>query len=98
MTSRKIVILFKSNHENSRSKKGDGDLFKELEAEMVLKGLTQGQVAKEMGITPTTLSLKLNGKSPISLRECMQIKNIIGSSKTIDVLFCTTQPTERKEE
>lgn len=38
-------------------------MYRNLEAEMARAGITQGQLAKELGITPTTLSLKLNGKS-----------------------------------
>lgn len=49
-------------------------MYRNLEAEMARAGITQGQLAKELGITPTTLSLKLNGKSNLSLRECVKIK------------------------
>lgn len=69
-------------------------MFRNLEAEMVLKGFTQGMIAERLGITPTTLSFKLNGKSPISLKECVEIKNIIGSSKRIEELFATETQKE----
>lgn len=38
-------------------------MYKNLEAEMARSGFTRFRLAKELGITPTTLSLKLNGKS-----------------------------------
>lgn len=62
-------------------------MYRNLEAEMARAGITQGRLAKELGITPTTLSLKLNGKSNLSLRECVKIKRFLGTSETIDYLF-----------
>lgn len=69
-------------------------MFRNLEAEMVLKGFTQGTIAKQLGITPTTLSFKLNGKSPISLQECVDIKKIIGTDKSIEELFAIQEEKE----
>ncbi len=62
-------------------------MYKNLEAEMARSGFTRFRLAKELGITPTTLSLKLNGKSNLSLKECVRIKKILGTNKTVDYLF-----------
>ena len=50
-------------------------MFPNLEAEMARGKITQSSIAALLGITPTTLSFKLNGKSPILLKECVKIKN-----------------------
>lgn len=62
-------------------------MYRNLEAEMARAGVTQAQLAKELGITPTTLSFKLNGKSNLSLRECVKIKHFLNSHETVDYLF-----------
>ena len=64
-------------------------MYRNLEAEMARAGITQGRIAEELGITPTTLSLKLNGKSNLSLQECVKIKRFLGTSETVDYLFAT---------
>ena len=54
-------------------------MFPNLDAEMARKKITRNALAEEIHKTPTTLSLKLNGKAPISLSECVEIKKAIGS-------------------
>ena len=73
------------NHENSR--KDVIKMYRNLEAEMARAKITQAYLAKQLGITPTTLSLKLNGKSNLSLKECVQIKKILDTEETVDYLF-----------
>jgi hypothetical protein len=41
--------------------------------------------------TPTTLSMKLNGKAPITLTECVEIKNAIDENLSVDYLFSTEE-------
>ena len=48
-------------------------MFPNLEAEMARGKITQSSIALSLGITPTTFSFKLNGKAPISLKECVKI-------------------------
>lgn len=62
-------------------------MYSNLEAEMARFKITQAQLAKELGITATTLSLKLNGKSNLSLKECVKIKQILGTDESVDYLF-----------
>ena len=47
-------------------------MFPNLEAEMARSKITQAKLADILGITPTTLSFKLNGKSNLSLKECVE--------------------------
>ena len=65
-------------------------MFPNLEAEMARKKITQAKLAERLGITPTTLSFKLNGKSSLSLKECVEIKKNFFATKTLDYLFDTT--------
>ena len=69
-------------------------MFPNLEAEMARSKITQLQMAEMLGVTPTTLSFKLNGKSSLSLKECVLIKQLMFPDKTLDYLFVTD---ERKE-
>lgn len=64
--------------------------FHNLEIEMAVARKTQNELANILGITPTTLSLKLNGKSDLSLRECVSIKKALQSDKSVDFLFAET--------
>ena len=69
-------------------------MFPNLEAEMARSKITQLQMAEMLGVTPTTLSFKLNGKSSLSLKECVLMKQLMFPDKTLDYLFATD---ERKE-
>lgn len=62
-------------------------MFNNLDAEMARSKITRKSLAEKIHKSPTTLSLKLNGKSNITLKECIEIKNAIGSEHTIDYLF-----------
>lgn len=69
-------------------------MYNNLEAEMARIKMTQAQLAKELGITATTLSLKLNGKSNLSLKECMKIKQVLGTELPVDYLFAEEEKGE----
>lgn len=62
-------------------------MYRNLEAEIARRKFTKAKLAEELGITPTTLSFKLNGKSTLSLKECVKIKQILRTEETIDFLF-----------
>lgn len=62
-------------------------MYRNLVAEMARSNMTRARLAHELGMSPTTLSLKLNGKSDLSLSECVKIKKILGTDETVDVLF-----------
>ena len=69
-------------------------MFPNLEAEMARSKITQLQMAEMLGVTPTTLSFKLNGKSSLSLKECVLIKQLMFPDKTLDYLFATDEQKE----
>lgn len=62
-------------------------MFRNLEAELARSGLNKRDVALKLGCTPSTLSLKLNGKAPLSLLEAAKIKQIIGVDMALEELF-----------
>lgn len=62
-------------------------MYRNAKAEMIRAGLTLEQVAEKMNITTSTLSLKLNGKSPITLIEAKLFKKIVGSDLPLEELF-----------
>ena len=63
-------------------------MFPNLEAEMARGKITQSSIALSLGITPTTFSFKLNGKAPISLKECVKIKKHFFPRQDIGLLIC----------
>lgn len=69
-------------------------MYPNLEAEMARNKITQSKIAEILGITPTTLSFKLSGKSSLSLKECVKIKQAIFPDKTLDYLFQTDEEKE----
>lgn len=64
-------------------------MYPNLEDEMKKNKITGAMLARRLNKTPTTVSLKLHGKAPITLAECVEIKSAIGTDKTIDYLFET---------
>ncbi len=62
-------------------------MYRNLEAEMVRAGLNKRELAKRFGCTPSTLSMKLNGKSSLSLAEAVKIKQIVGVDTPLEELF-----------
>ena len=69
-------------------------MFPNLEAEMARSKITQSKLAEVLGITPTTLCFKLKGKSNLSLKECVEIKNKVFPDKSLDYLFATDESSE----
>lgn len=70
-------------------------MFPNLEAEMARNKITKNKLAQILGMTPTTLSFKLNGKSCLSLKECVEIKRELFPDKTLDYLFATDETSEQ---
>lgn len=64
-------------------------MYPNLDAELARKKITRTQLAKILDINPGTLSLKLNGKAPLTLTECIEIKNAVGNQYSIEYLFST---------
>ena len=66
-------------------------MFPNLDAEMARKKITRMALAEKIHKSPTTLSLKLNGKAPLTLAECVEIKNVVNPECTVDYLFATEE-------
>lgn len=62
-------------------------MYSNLEAELARRGITKTKVAQELGLTLGTLSLKLSGKSNLTLPEAIKIKKIIDIEMPIEYLF-----------
>ena len=66
-------------------------MFPNLDAEMARKKITRTLLAEKIHKTPTTVCLKLNGKAPITLTECLEIREAIDTELSIDYLFSTEE-------
>lgn len=62
-------------------------MYRNLNAEMARKGITATSLARKLGMTLGTLSLKLKGKSELSLKQAVQIKAILEVDMPLEVLF-----------
>lgn len=93
MTISKNRVYFKMK--SRKIEKGSDVVFPNLEAEMARSKITQAKLAEILGITPTTLSFKLNGKSTLSLKECVEIKKNAFPDKSLDYLFQTDEKEVR---
>lgn len=70
-------------------------MYHNLDAEMARKKITRAALAEKIRKTPTTLSLKLNGKAPLTLTECIEIKNAVSPECTVDYLFAAEEDEGR---
>ena len=66
-------------------------MYPNLDAEMARRKITRQTLAKELRITPSTLSFKLNGKAILTLAECIEIRNVIDPKLSIDYLFASEE-------
>lgn len=62
-------------------------MYRNLEAELARKGITKTKMAEELGLTLGTLSLKLSGKSNLTLPEAVKIKKALAVELSIEYLF-----------
>ena len=58
-------------------------LTSEIRAELARKGITQGALAKQIGISEYSLSKKINGKAQFKLEEAQKIVSILGVEPSI---------------
>ena len=64
-------------------------MYKNLEVELVRKGMSKSALAKRLGIAPQTLSNKLSGRCKITLPEAIKIRQEIESGLSLEELFET---------
>lgn len=62
-------------------------IYPNLRAEMAKQGISQAELADRLGKGVPTMSLKLNGKSPITLDEALSIKKALKTRLSIEALF-----------
>ncbi|WP_418566866.1 helix-turn-helix transcriptional regulator [Peptacetobacter sp.] len=65
-------------------------MYLNVKAEIKRRNLTLEDVAQELNIRTSTLSLKLNGKAPITLKEAKAIKDYLNSDIPLEELFEVT--------
>lgn len=69
-------------------------MYSNLEAELRRQRITRHNLAKMLNMSVSTLSLKLNGKSDISIRLALEIKSLLGVDLPLDTLFSIQQPQQ----
>ena len=67
-------------------------MYRNVKAELARQGMTLEVLAERLDLTIGTVSMKLNGKYPITFREAVRIKAILGVDTPLEELF-----TEFKE-
>lgn len=69
-------------------------MYPNLNAERARRNITLEMLAVTLDITIPTVSQKLSGKSPITMTEAIKIKNFIGTSLPLEMLFSTEAITD----
>jgi DNA-binding XRE family transcriptional regulator len=62
-------------------------MYKRVEAQIVLSGVSKKQLAQNIGISYNSLNLKLNGRRAFSLDEATEIKRLLNAEEPIETLF-----------
>lgn len=62
-------------------------MYPNVRAEMARRGLTLEPIARELDVTVSTLSLKLTGKYPVTLKEAKKIKEVLKTDIPLEILF-----------
>ena len=62
-------------------------MYRNVKAELTRQGITLEVLAEKMDLTIGTISMKLNGKYPITFREAVRIKEILGVVTPLEELF-----------
>lgn len=62
-------------------------MYLNVKAEMVRQGLQLKDISKALNKSVGTVSLKLNGKYPLTLNEAKKIKSVLQSDMPLETLF-----------
>lgn len=65
-------------------------MYMNVKAEMKRRNVTLDELSKVLDMRIATLSLKLNGKSPITLKEAKAIKDYLDIEMPLEELFEVT--------
>jgi len=66
-------------------------MYKFLEGKLRQEGITREQIAKDLNLTISTVSCKLNSNGRLKLAEAQKIRDLYFPTETIDYLFATEQ-------
>ena len=66
-------------------------MYSNVEAELRRKGITRAILAERLGLTPSTVSTKMNRKTEFTLAEAKEIKHMLRVDIPIDELFAWTE-------
>lgn len=64
-------------------------MYWNVDAEIKRNGINRGILANLLEISPSTMSMKLNGKSIITLAEAKKIKKVLNTNMPLEDLFYT---------
>lgn len=62
-------------------------MYKRIEAQIILSGISRKELAQALGMSYNTLNLKLNGKRDFSLAEAIQTKRLLNAKESVEMLF-----------
>lgn len=66
-----------------------------IKAKIVEQGMTQGEVAKMIGISPNSLSRKLSGRRDFTLSEVMSLCTVL-EIQDPKIFFCNKIPNTQR--
>ena len=62
-------------------------MLRNLKAEMIRRDITALELSEKTGIRYQTLTAKIAGTSPVTVKEAKAIRDAVAPDKTIDELF-----------
>lgn len=62
-------------------------MYPNLRAELTRKGLTMSEFAKRIGMSPQSLSCRMNGQRNFTYAEALLIKKELGVDIPLEILF-----------
>lgn len=62
-------------------------MYKRIESQLVLNGISKKELAEQVGIAYNTLLAKMRGEREFTLKEAREIKQILHSEEPIEELF-----------
>jgi DNA-binding XRE family transcriptional regulator len=82
-----ITYIFELDKRNIVHQEGEKGMYYILERELKKKKITREMLAKELDISTSTVSCKLNGKNEFTLSECKHILDYLKFNGDIKELF-----------